>query len=375
MNAMPTVQYRLYFDNTPAEQERIDAFGEIRVDQAIGVAAEAELQLAVGTDDNGVWSGEEDDFVQPFKRVRIEVKVGDADFVPLIDGPIVANRFELKAQPGQSSLPLIVHDDSVLLNRDEKVAIFEDKEAHEIAEELIAEYGLSAEVDTVPSNGSTLTRYVVQRATNMQLLRDLARRHGMFAYVKPGATAGASIGVFARPSLDPGDLPELLLLGPDSNVASFSAEFDALRPLTAKAASISFPSNETITAQAQSAAIAALGDTAVHDALTQTGSALLVRTRDEQADIEAAAQAAVDLSTWAYSARGEVDVDRYAGVLTPYQVVSVAGVGGYLSGSYLVSRVTHRLSDAGYKQQFALVRNARSAGQGGGGIGIPGGIF
>jgi phage protein D len=372
---MPTAQYRLYFDNAPVEQEHIDAFGEIRVDQAIGMAAEAELQLPVGTDENGVWSGQEEDFVQPFKRVRIEVKVGNADFIPLIDGPIVANRFELKASPGESSIPLIVHDDSVLLNRDEKVTIFEDKEAHEIAEELFGEYGLSAEVDTTPSNGSTLTRYVVQRATNMQLLRDLARRHGMFAYVKPGATPGASVGVFARPALDPGDLPEILLLGADRNVASFSAELDALRPLTAKAATIGYPGIDVLTAEAQSADLAALGDTAVHDAQTQTGTALLVRTREEQADIDAATQAAIDLSTWAYSARGEVDVERYAGVLTPYQVVSVAGVGGYLSGNYLVSRVTHRLSDAGYRQQFALVRNARSAGHGGGGIGVPGGIF
>ncbi len=372
---MPRAQYRLYFDNAPVEQERVDQFGEIRVDQAIGMAAEAELQLPVGTDQNGVWSGQGEDFVEPFKRVRIEVKVGDADFVPLIDGPIVANRFELKASPGQSHVPLIVHDDSVLLNRDEKVAIFEDKEAHEIAEDLITEYGLTAEVDATPSSGAVLTRYVVQRHTNMQLLRDLARRHGMFAYVKPGATPGVSIGVFARPSLDPGDLPEILLLGPDRNVASFSAEFDALRPLTAKAATIGFPGNEVLTAEAQSADLAALGDQAVHDALAQTGSALLVRTREEQADIDAATQAAVNLSAWAYSAGGEVDVDRYAGVLTPYQVVSVAGVGSHLSGNYLVSRVTHRLSDAGYHQQFTLLRNARSAGHGAGGAAIPGGIF
>jgi phage protein D len=372
---MPRAQYRLYFDNAPVEQERVDGFGEIRVDQAIGMAAEAEVRLPVGTDPGGVWSGQEEDFVQPFKRVRIEVKVGDADFVALIDGPIVANRFELKASPGQSLLPIIVHDDSVLLNREEKVAVFEDKEAHEIAEELITEHGLAAEVDATPSNGSALTRFVVQRHTNMQLLRDLARRHGMFAYVKPGPTPGASIGVFARPRTDPGDLPEILLLGPDRNVASFSAAFDALRPLTARAATIGYPGKETLTAEAQSADLAALGDEAVHDALGQSGTALMVRTREEQADIDAAAQAAVNLSTWAYSARGEVDVDRYAGVLTPYQVVSVAGVGGYLSGNYLVSRVTHRLSDAGYRQQFALVRNARSAGHGGGGIGIPGGVI
>jgi hypothetical protein len=366
-------QYRLYFDNTPADQERIDQFGEIRIDQAIGMAAEAELILPVSTDEGGVWSGQQDDFVQPFSRVRIEIKVGDGEYIPLIDGPIVANRFELKATPDDSHMALVVHDDSVLLNRDEKVVVFEDMAAHEIAEALISEYGLVAEVDSVPASGSALTRYVVQRGTNMQLLRQLARQLGMFAYVKPSATPGASIGVFARPSLEPGDLPEILLLGPDRNVDTFSAEFDALRPLKARAASIAIADKEVLTTEIDSTDLAALGDAAVHDVLQQTNMALLSQAREEQADIDAAAQAAVNLSTWAFSARGEVDADLYPGMLMPYQVVSVAGIGGYLSGNYFVSRVTHRLTDISYRQEFALVRNARAAG-GNGAVGIPGGI-
>jgi hypothetical protein len=169
-------------------------------------------------------------------------------------------------------------------------------------------------------------------------------------------------------------LPEILLLGPERNVSVFSAEFDALRPLKATAASIAIADKELLTSDVETADLAPLGDEAVHDVLTQTRTALLVRAREEQGDIDAAAQAVVDLSAWAFSARGEIDADLYAGVLTPYQVVSVAGIGGYLSGNYFISRVTHRLTDAAYRQQFALVRNARSAGGGGGAPGIPGGL-
>ena len=162
---------------------------EIRIDQAIGLAAEAELDLPVATDDSGVWSGQDDDFSAPFHRIRVEVQIGDGDFVPLIDGPVVAQRFELKAEPNDSHVTVVVHDDSVLLNRDEKVVVFEDKAASEIAESLISEYGLTPQVDDTPAAGGALTRYVVQRGTNMQLLRQLARRNGMWAYVKPGPDA------------------------------------------------------------------------------------------------------------------------------------------------------------------------------------------
>jgi hypothetical protein len=49
-------------------------------------------------------------------------------------------------------------------------------------------------------------------------------------------------------------------------------------------------------------------------------------------------------------------------------------VGGYLSGDYLISRVTHVIEDEGYRQQFELRRNARSAGSNGNG-GPVGGIL
>ena len=369
---MATVQYRLYFDNAPAKQAQIDQFTEIRVDQAIGLAAEAELDLPVSTDDAGAWSGQDDDFSAPFHRIRIEVQIGDSDFVPLIDGPVVAQRFVLKAEPDDSQVTLVVHDDSVLLNRDEKVVVFEDKAASDIAKTLIEEPGLTPQIDPTPPAGGALTRYVVQRGTNMQLLRQLARRNGMWAYVKPGPTPGKSIGVFARPSFTPSDLPEILLLGPDRNIDVFSVEFDALRPVKARAGSVTIADTSELTSDIESASLAPLGDEAVHDVVDPVGTTLLSQTREEQADIDAAAQAAVDLSAFAYSAQGELSNDLYEGIIQPYQVVSVAGIGGRLSGNYVVSRVSHKLTDASYQQQFALMRNARSAGGGGG---IPGGLI
>lgn len=370
---MPVARFRLFFDNAPADAARLERFGEIRVSQAIGMAAEAELELPIGTDPSGAWSGFDDEITEPFRRVRIEIQLGNDEFVALIDGPVVGSRFRLSAAPDESRMVLVVQDDSVLLNRDEKVAFFEEMASHEIAESLYGEYGLQPEVDTTPAAGAALARVVVQRGTNMQLIKELARRHGMFAYVRPGNAPGASVGVFQRPRLDPGDLPELLLLGPERNVDSFEMEFDALRPTTAAAAGVRIVDKDTLSAEASAPEDAPLGEEAAHDALSAPAATLLARTREEQADLDAATGAAVSLSSWAYSARGAVDADRYGGVLTPHRVVRVAGVGPVLSGDYLVSQVTHRISDAAYRQEFGLRRNARSAGAGG--LGIPGGLF
>jgi phage protein D len=370
---VPVASFRLYFDNAPADQARLERFGEIRVSQGIGMAAEAELELPIGTDPDGAWSGFDEDFAEAFRRVRIEVRLGTDAFVALIDGPVVGTRFRLSAAPDESLLTLVVQDDSVLLNRDEKVAFFEDMASHEIAEALYAEHGLQAEVDSTPAAGAAFTRMVVQRGTNMQLVQELARRHGMFAYVRPGDAPGSSVGVFRRPQLAPGELPELLLLGPERNVDEFEMAFDALKPTTAAAGGVRIIDKEVVSAETAAADLAPLGDEGAHDVLAAPATTLLARTREEQADLDAAATATVNLSSWAYSARGAVDADRYAGVLSPHQVVRVAGVGPVLSGDYLVSQVTHVITDDRYRQQFSLRRNARSAG--GGGLGIPGGLF
>ena len=362
---MALAELRVYFDGTAATADQLDLVQSIRVDQAIGLATEAELMIVLTADDAGVWSGMEEGFAQPFARVRVEVKVGDdGEFVALIDGPIVGQRFELGSGPGESSLTLVAQDDSALLNLEEKVALYEGMTADEIVQQLYAEAGLAPEVDSVPDAGSALTRYVVRRGTAMQTVRELARRHGMFAYVKPGPVPGASTGVFKRPVLTGGLLPGLLLMGADRNIDAFSAQLDALRPLAAAAGSVGITDKTALSALASASSLDPLGDVAVHEAIAPHSVALLARTREEANDLDASTQAAVDLSSFAYSATAEVDAERYNAVLAPHQVIGVAGAGGHLSGDYLISRVTHEIDEDAYRQKFTLRRNARSAGAG-----------
>lgn len=370
---MAKTEYRVYLDNAPASAEQLARFTEIRIDQGIDIAAEAELDLPVGTDAAGLWAGVEEDFAQAFARIRIEVKVANAGFLPLIDGPIVGNRYDMKAAPNQSTMTLVVQDDSVQLDRDEKVALFEDMATQDIVSSLFLDARLEADVDDAPDAGAALQRVVVQRGTSMQLLRELARRYGMFAYVLPGESPGMSVGMFKRLRADAADLPEILLVGDKRNVASFSAEFDALRPIRARAGSISLADRTVLTSETGEPVTTPLGDVPAHE-LTQPVAMLLTRTREEQADLDAATAATVDLSSWAYAANGELDADSYEGVMQPYRLVRVRGIGGYLSGDYLIGRVRHVLTDSAYRQQFSLHRNARSAG-GAGGSGLLPGVF
>ena len=365
-----SAELRIYFNNEAAEEAVLDMFSEIRVDQSIGLVTEAELHMDIDADEDGYWN----EILQPFQRVRVEVKVDVGDFEAIIDGPIVGQRFEMSAAPNESKLVLVVHDDSVLLNREETVQLYEDMTASDIATQLFQAQGFIAQVDSVSDAGATLERVIVQRGTSMQLLRELARRHGMYVYVQPGDTSGSSIGVFAKPELNSGDFPEMVLLGEQRNINKLDVEFDALRPVQAIANSITAADQTSSSSTITSSDENTLGDTAVHD-IVEPGTIVLARTREEANDIDAAASAAVSYSSWAYSAKVEVDTATYPHVLSPYKTVSIAGAGSQLSGDYLISHVTHIINDASYKQELGLRRNARLNGAGGSSGGLGGGIF
>jgi hypothetical protein len=51
----------------------------------------------------------------------------------------------------------------------------------------------------------------------------------------------------------------------------------------------------------------------------------------------------------------------YKDVLSPYRLVSVQLSDSKLSGTYLLTRVTHTLNRSVYKQEFGARRNAASA--------------
>lgn len=168
------IEYRVFLNAEAASQEALCQIREVRIDQAIGMATEAELELDISADDNGVWNGISADFNQPFERVRIEVKASaEGEFVPLIEGLIIGQHFELTPSANGSRMTVIVHDDSALLNREETVELFEEQSASDIASQLFSNAGLIPEVDSVEIAAGGLERAVVQRGTAMQLLRDL----------------------------------------------------------------------------------------------------------------------------------------------------------------------------------------------------------
>lgn len=364
---MPDVRYRLYLDDRAATREQLDCVEDVTVDQEIDMAWEARLVIPVCTDDKGRWSGESESFLKSFSRVRVELKVGDGSFVALIDGPVVGSEHALSAQPGRSTVTVRVHDDSVFLNRRDEVVVFENLLDHEIASRIFSGVRQIARTDVEQTRGGStgLSPVEVQRGTAMQLLRRLAVRNAMHAYVLPGTRPGQSVGTFKRLPTRADGLPALVLLGSERNVAAFTVGNDAQRPATVVAHTLGITDKATSKGTAKLGDVDRLGANAPVES-REVGTRLLPPGQDVAADPRERATAEATRRSFAFDANGSVTADCYGAVLTPYRVVTVRGVNGRLSGDYVLKRVSHRLTRADYTQSFGLLRNAVSQGTGSG---------
>jgi hypothetical protein len=373
---MAETAYRLYVNNSPATREQLDQVEEITVEQAVDMAWEARLEIPICTDDQGRWSGEDDDFLATFTRLRVEVKVGGG-FVPLIDGPVVGHDSRMSSEPGQSAITLMVQDDSVYLNRSESLESFDDLLDHEIATRIFddTEEIAESDVEETPATGSGLAPAEMQRGTRIQILRRLAARQGKHAYVLPGPAPGESIGAFKSLPSEAGDLPELILLGGRRNVANFNVTNDAQSPANVEAHSLSITDKVVTTARSSFRNLDLLGEEAAFEDEGETGTRLLRPGQDGAVDADQAVAAEATRASFAFEANGAVLSDCYGGVLRPYEAVTVRGVNGRLSGAYVIKQVTHRLTRSAYSQDFGLLRNARSAGSRSGLENLAGSIF
>lgn len=357
------VSFKVLFGNASATAKQLDNIEEISVAQEIDMAWEARLRFPVCLDDNGCWTGDNARFLDSFSRVRVEVSAGNG-FVPLIDGPVVGRDSERSSEPGQSTITVVVQDDSVYLNRDERFERFSNLSDHEVAERLFrdADEIRETDVERTPPHTDSLPSQVVRRGTAMSLLRTLARRQGMHAYVLPGTSPANSKGCFKALPTEPSGLPPLVLLGRESNVRSLHMSSDEQCAGTFEAHALNVSDKGVISSTSRFRDVDLLGSRTREPVNAAPTARLAPPRTGNTVDLDRLTAGRMGRASYSLRVTGEVIQSCYAGVLRPYEVVSTRGINDRDSGRFLIHKVTHTLSRSTYGQAFTLRRNAQSAG-------------
>ncbi|MCC7174000.1 MAG: hypothetical protein IT159_02295 [Bryobacterales bacterium] len=352
------ISYTLTIGGAPAPAALIAAVQSIQVEDHAELADLLRIKLTVGVRSDGRgWTVLDDDIFSRLASVSVAIRVANTRET-LIHAYVVETSVNFSAQPGQSILTVVAMDPTVLMNLEEKIKPWPDMADSSIATAIFSDYGFTPQVrDSQPARADNEHR-VIQRATDIAFLSQLAERNGYECYVETNA-AGQVEGHFHPP--DTSQQPQGVLtlnMGEATNVRSFSVRNDMLRPVTVQAKGLEVESGSEQPAESQSQSGGGLGSAATV-ASDRPRKILLAGTGLAKAgELQTAAQAVVDRSAWAITAEGELDASTYGGVLRAKRPVTVRGAGRALSGTYYVQRVLHTFTAEGYRQQFSLRRNA-----------------
>jgi len=357
---VPAVSYALLVNGAPASPDLLDVIQQIEVEDHADMADMMRLRLAVSVREDGSgWTVLDEDLFVRLASLQIQVTVGSGPAEPLIEAYVIENSAEFSNQPGGSVLSVVAMDPTVLMNLEEKVRPWPDMTDSDIAATVFGEYGFSGDVEQTQPARQEVDHTTIQRGTDIQFLEQLAKRNGYESYVEIDPSTGSIEAHFHPPR--PEQSPQGVLsvnMGEATNVNSFEARYDMLRPTTVQATGLDIETQSEQPAQAESVGLVEQGseptlngDRPRRVLISQSGLA-------QTGELQTYAQAVVDQSAWAIKAEGELNTVAYGGILRAKRPVNVRGAGRQFSGTYYVEKVLHTFSGDGYTQRFTLRRNA-----------------
>jgi hypothetical protein len=201
----------------------------------------------------------------------------------------------------------------------------------------------------------------MQRGTDLQFLRGLARRAGKLCRVACTDTPAERIGYFATPAVDGEPVATISFLDPTNwPVDSLDFDWDVMRPTEVDASQVDLTqsSDEGTDVSADSSGLTALDQRDYATYLGGQDLTLQLTTPADVPDLDQRTAAVLTESGFFVRCTGEVDADRIGTILRVGTVVTIEGAGNLHSGNWLVWNVRHRYTPDSWKMNFTLVRNA-----------------
>jgi len=377
--------YQLLLNGQPADSDLYAAITTLEVEESMDLPSALQFTVPIAATAGGDLLYVSDSRFMPLASVAVVATPGTSSAVGAIGGAVGAVTSALGSTPtgqcifdgyalshkihldsGITNSTLVVwgQDASWLMNLTEKVKEWVDVTDATVANTIFGDYGITPSDQNLADDSPSHTEdghSLMQRGSDIQFLRNLARRNGKVCRIACADQPGVRTGYFATPSLD-GDPAVTLTLTDVQNwtVNALDLEWDATRPTSviARQALFTDPDPDGVSADTADSGLPALSDRTLADFTGQAMTVLLAAPVDDAGELTLRAEALLRESAWFVRCEGEADVERLGVVLRAGMVVAIAGIGALHSGRYLVWRVRHVIGQDSHTMRFTLVRNA-----------------
>lgn len=369
-----TSTFQLILNGTAADDDLYTALSMLEVEENADLPGAIQLHLSVSRSESEDLTFVNDDRLQPFANLAIvATPEGESDQC-IFDGYVLSHKLHLETGITNSTLKVWGQDASWLMNLEEKVREWVDITDASVASKIFEEYGITPASENTEDDSPSHTEdghSLMQRSSDIQFLRNLARRNGKLCRVACTTTPGQRTGYFAKPQLDGDPVITLTLNDPEVwTVNALDFDWDVTRPSAVKASQALFndSSEDGVSADTSDSGLAALDEQNLADFAGRSMTVMLTAPVDDAGKLRLRAQSLLREAGWFVRCEGEADVSRLNAVLRVGTVVQIEGVGSLNSGKYYVWSVRHTITADSHKMKFVLVRNAVGPLPSGGGL-------
>jgi phage protein D len=356
--------YQVLFDGTPADDDFYSALISLEVEENVDLPGAIQMKLTVSRTNGADLDYPNDPRLGPLAKVAVIAQRDGDSQECIFDGVVLSHKLHLETAVSNSTLEVWGQDASWQMNMEEKVKEWVNMTDSDVANAIFGDYGFDPAPENTDEDSPSHTEddhTLMQRGTDIQFLRSLARRNGKVCRVYCEDKPGSYVGFFAAPSVD--DDPSMTLNLNDienANVGALDLEWDATRPTEVECGQGLLDDDDPDAADTDvtDSGLTLLDD---QDLATFTGqpmSVILTAPVDDPGELEDRATALLREASWFVKCQGEVEVTVGGGIMRANTIVEVDTVGSLFSGKYLVWSVRHTISTDSHVMRFVLVRNA-----------------
>src|SRR6185503_5955922 len=106
------------------------------------------------------------------------VRVVDGADVYLVKGPVTGHRVHIEHGMIDAWLDVVGADATIAMDRETKTKVWSDVTASDVVQTIASGYGMKVVPEATPSRSIEDKHTLVQRETDLQFVRRLARRYG-----------------------------------------------------------------------------------------------------------------------------------------------------------------------------------------------------
>jgi len=390
--------YQIIIGGQPVDAGLYTALTSLEVEENMDLPGALQLNLPVNRSPSGDLTYVSDSRFQPLTNIAVVVTPGAGSAGGLagaaasavggllggrssgpaaqciFDGYILSQKLHLEKGVTNSTLAVWGQDASWLMNMEEKVKEWVDVTDADVAASIFGDYGITPADENIDDDSPTHTEdghSLMQRGTDIQFLRTLARRNGKICRVACADQPGQRTGYFATPSLDADPVLTLALGDPTSwPVDALSIDFDVTKPTSVVARQALFTDDDEdgVSADTSDSGLTALGERDLADFAGQPMTVMLAAPVDDGGELTLRAQSLLREADWFVRCEGEADAAKLNAVLRAGTLVEIDGIGSLHSGKYFVWSVRHTITSGSHKMKFVLMRNAVGAAPSGSGL-------